>query len=117
MRALHQLLFGFGGAYETELRERVENLFDDYNDYDDLDGERGTVGEAIARICLELGGSIAHHHGVGVFRNQWLREELGVGLDLLQILKDGIDPQNLLNPGKVGLRGAPGAMTVTGGSR
>lgn len=66
----------------------------------------------LERICLELDGSIAHHHGVGVFRNEWLREELGVGLDLLQILKDGIDPQNLLNPGKVGLRSAPGAMTI-----
>ena len=49
--------------------------------------------DRLQRICLELGGSIAHHHGVGVFRNEWLREELGVGLDLLQILKDGIDPQ------------------------
>jgi alkyldihydroxyacetonephosphate synthase len=63
-------------------------------------------------ICLELGGSIAHHHGVGVFRNEWLGEELGVGLELLQILKDGIDPHNLLNPGKVGLRAASDAMQV-----
>lgn len=63
-------------------------------------------------ICLELGGSIAHHHGVGVFRNEWLRAELGAGLDMLQILKDGIDPHNLLNPGKVGLRAAPGAVEV-----
>jgi alkyldihydroxyacetonephosphate synthase len=67
-------------------------------------------------ICLELGGSIAHHHGVGVFRNEWLGEELGAGLDLLQILKDGIDPHNLLNPGKVGLRAASGAMQVPHGN-
>jgi alkyldihydroxyacetonephosphate synthase len=72
--------------------------------------------DRLERICLELGGSIAHHHGVGVFRNQWLREELGVGLELLQILKDGIDPQNLVNPGKVGLRGAQGAMAIPGDS-
>jgi alkyldihydroxyacetonephosphate synthase len=68
--------------------------------------------DRLQRLCLELGGSIAHHHGVGVFRNEWLREELGTGLDLLQILKDGIDPQNLLNPGKVGLRAAPGALEI-----
>jgi alkyldihydroxyacetonephosphate synthase len=66
----------------------------------------------VERICLQLAGSIAHHHGVGVFRNEWLREELGVGMDLLQILKDGIDPNNLLNPGKVGLRPAPGAAAI-----
>jgi alkyldihydroxyacetonephosphate synthase len=68
--------------------------------------------DRLEHICLELGGSISHHHGVGVFRNEWLREELGVGLALLQILKDGIDPNNLLNPGKVGLRGASEAMTI-----
>jgi alkyldihydroxyacetonephosphate synthase len=68
--------------------------------------------DRLQRICLELGGSIAHHHGVGVFRNEWLRLELGAGMELLQILKDGIDPQNLLNPGKVGLRGAPGGFDV-----
>jgi alkyldihydroxyacetonephosphate synthase len=71
----------------------------------------------ILAICLELDGSIAHHHGVGVFRNEWLREELGTGLDLLQALKNSIDPHNLLNPGKVGLRAAPGAMAVPDGVR
>lgn len=71
----------------------------------------------VLSLCLELGGSIAHHHGVGVFRNEWLRDELGTGLDLLQALKDGIDPGNLLNPGKMGLRAPPGSMTVPGGVR
>ena len=68
----------------------------------------------VESICLELGGSVAHHHGVGVFRNEWLRAELGTGLDLLQILKDGIDPHNLLNPGKVGLRPAADALELPG---
>ena len=75
----------------------------------------GEAWRRLESICLELGGSIAHHHGVGVFRNEWLRRELGVGLELLQILKDGIDPRNLLNPGKVGLRATPGAMTIAPG--
>lgn len=69
----------------------------------------------VLAVCLELDGSIAHHHGVGVFRNEWLREELGTGLELLQSLKDDIDPHNLLNPGKMGLRPAAGAMTVPDG--
>jgi alkyldihydroxyacetonephosphate synthase len=71
--------------------------------------------DEIERICLASGGSIAHHHGAGVFRNEWLREELNVGLDMLQILKDGIDPKNLLNPGKLGLRAAPGSASVVAG--
>ena len=70
----------------------------------------------VQEICLELNGSIAHHHGVGVFRNEWLRRELNSGMDMLQILKDGIDPHNLLNPGKVGLRAHADAVQLTLGA-
>lgn len=72
--------------------------------------------QQVQQICLDMGGSIAHHHGVGVFRNEWLRTELNTGLDMLQILKDGIDPHNLLNPGKVGLRAPADAMLLSQGA-
>src|SRR5690606_21210817 len=54
--------------------------------------------DGIERIALELGGSISHHHGVGAFRNPWLGTELNVGLDLMQALKDALDPEHLVNP-------------------
>jgi len=68
--------------------------------------------DRLQRLTLELGGSISHHHGVGCFRNEWLREELNTGLDVLQKLKDALDPDNLLNPGRLGLRSAPGAVNI-----
>jgi alkyldihydroxyacetonephosphate synthase len=68
----------------------------------------------IEALALELGGSISHHHGVGWFRNEWIRAELNVGLDLLQAMKDAIDPDNLLNPGKLGMRAAAGAVAIGG---
>ncbi|UJX46801.1 FAD-binding oxidoreductase [Xanthobacter sp. YC-JY1] len=71
--------------------------------------------EAIQSLTLDHGGSIAHHHGVGVFRNPWLARELGVGLDVLQAIKDTLDPGNLMNPGKLGLRPAAGAVDVRRG--
>lgn len=67
---------------------------------------------AVQQACLELGGSISHHHGVGMFRNPWLRQELGAGLDLLQGLKDHLDPDNLFVPGKLALRGRAGAIDI-----
>lgn len=66
------------------------------------------------RACLDLGGSISHHHGAGLFRNPWLRAELGIGLELLQGLKDHLDPGNLFVPGKLGLRARPGAIDIEG---
>lgn len=71
--------------------------------------------DVLQTLVLEHGGSIAHHHGVGLFRNPWIRAELGAGLDLLQVIKDAMDPDNLLNPGKLGLRPAVGAVDVRHG--
>lgn len=72
----------------------------------------GKLWDAIQSVTLACGGSIAHHHGAGVFRNPWMRDELGTGLDVLQAIKDALDPDNRLNPGKLGLRPAPGAIAV-----
>jgi len=72
--------------------------------------------DVVQSTCLAMGGTVAHHHGAGIFRNKWLTQELNVGLDMLQILKDGIDPQNLLNPGKLGLRPATGARVINADS-
>ena len=48
------------------------------------------------------GGGIAHHHGAGRLRRDYLRHDLGEnGLALLRKLKQAIDPQGLLNPGNV----------------
>lgn len=63
-------------------------------------------------ICLELGGSISHHHGSGVFRNPWMEQELGGGLSVLQSIKDYLDPDNLFVPGKLGLRPRSGAVDI-----
>ncbi len=71
--------------------------------------------DAIQSLTLDHGGSIAHHHGVGVFRNPWLARELGAGLEVLQTIKDALDPDNLMNPGKLGLRPAAGAVDVRRG--
>lgn len=73
---------------------------------DDAQGLRlhGEVWDRAQRICLELGGSISHHHGVGQLRNPWMAEELGRGQDVLQRIKDALDPNNVSNPGKLALR-------------
>jgi alkyldihydroxyacetonephosphate synthase len=46
-----------------------------------------------------LGGTIAHHHGVGRVRKQWLGEELGASVELIRRLKHAIDPHGIMNPG------------------
>ena len=53
----------------------------------------------VIETTIELGGTIAHHHGIGRVRKEWLRRELGDGVDLLKALKRSFDPNGILNPG------------------
>lgn len=55
------------------------------------------------RTCLDAGGSISHHHGIGRVKAPWLEEELGGWLDVLRAVKNAVDPRNVMNPGALGL--------------
>ncbi len=49
---------------------------------------------------LAAGGGIAHHHGIGRVRRDWLAAEIGEGgVALLRSVKRALDPDDLLNPG------------------
>ena len=55
----------------------------------------------IMKVVLESGGSIAHHHGIGINRAHWMEEEWGESMKTLRDIKKLLDPNNILNPGKV----------------
>jgi len=51
--------------------------------------------------CVEEGAALSHHHGVGRLRLPWLEPSLGSGIDLLRRIKVALDPEGLLNPGRL----------------
>jgi len=55
--------------------------------------------EVTMRATHAAEGTIAHHHGIGRVRKQWLRVELGEAYDTLVRIKQAIDPNNVMNPG------------------
>jgi alkyldihydroxyacetonephosphate synthase len=55
--------------------------------------------DATMRVTHELGGTIAHHHGIGRVRKRWLVRELGDAHDVLVRIKKALDPNGILNPG------------------
>lgn len=62
------------------------------------------------RAALAAGGNLAHHHGVGLNRARFMREAMGEAFDVLVALKQALDPNDIFNPGKLGLpsrRGNP----------
>ncbi len=51
-----------------------------------------------------LGGTINHHHGIGLNLGRFMHLELGdAGLEGLRSIKRSLDPNNIMNPGKLGL--------------
>ena len=65
--------------------------------------------DAGTRAALAAGASLSHHHGVGLNRSRYLKDALGDGAHrVLQSLKSALDPNGILNPGKLGLNDAFG---------
>lgn len=56
-----------------------------------------------ARAALDAGASLSHHHGVGLNRARFMAEALGPAFEVMVALKEALDPQGILNPGKMGL--------------
>ena len=53
-------------------------------------------------FALSLGGTITGEHGVGLAKRAFLRQQLGdASYTLLKTIKRALDPENLLNPGKI----------------
>ncbi|MDR1629089.1 MAG: FAD-binding oxidoreductase [Oscillospiraceae bacterium] len=57
------------------------------------------VVKIIMEETLKRGGSIAHHHGSGKYRTQWMPEEHGSSYTLLYKLKEALDPNGIMNKG------------------
>jgi alkyldihydroxyacetonephosphate synthase len=65
------------------------------------------VYDAIWRDGLEattrVGGTISHHHGVGLLKAPYMAGEHREAMALFEAAKTALDPDNILNPGKMGL--------------
>ena len=53
--------------------------------------------------CIEAGGSISHHHGVGRLKADWMEAEWQGWWDVLRAVKSTLDPKGIMNPGALGL--------------
>jgi alkyldihydroxyacetonephosphate synthase len=59
--------------------------------------------DAGTRAVLAEGGTLSHHHGIGLNRSRFVRDALGDAFDVLAATKRALDPDGILNPGKLGL--------------
>jgi alkyldihydroxyacetonephosphate synthase len=56
----------------------------------------------VTDTILSLGGTLSHHHAVGIEHRPWITQELSpAGIQALHALKNSLDPKRILNPGKL----------------
>jgi alkyldihydroxyacetonephosphate synthase len=78
-------------------------------------GDYDIVKSAIQQAFIDEGGSISHHHGVGLEHAPWLEDDISAsGIAVLEGLFDSADPKGNFNPGKV--IAAPGLDQGNSGS-
>ena len=57
--------------------------------------------DAFVSLALELEGTSTGEHGVGLGKQKFMRREHGLALEVMRELKRTLDPNGILNPGKV----------------
>jgi len=63
--------------------------------------QAGRLNDRMIERALRMDGTCTGEHGIGLGKQAWLVEELGETVDLMRTIKRALDPQNLLNPGKI----------------
>lgn len=60
------------------------------------------VEEAFYAIIRDFSGSVSAEHGIGLHKKQWLGHSRSPEeIALMKVLKNAMDPGNILNPGKI----------------
>lgn len=81
--------FTFGGSADGEPEARAAYL---------------RAWEGAMNVAVDLGATISHHHGVGQARARWVAGEMGGWMRVWRVVRDGLDPEEIMNPRAVGGR-------------
>ncbi len=79
--------FSFGGSADSEAEARAVY---------------GRAWEGAMSIALEMGATISHHHGTGQARARWVADEMGGWMRVWRAVRDGLDPNRIMNPRALG---------------
>lgn len=95
----YNILIGtFGHAGDGNLHP---TCLTDERDHDEIARAEKAYAEIFAE-AIKLGGTITGEHGTGLAKKKFLRLYTGdAAIDAMRTIKKALDPNNILNPGKV----------------
>ena len=72
----------------------------DPDNQDEID-EAKAMHDRLVMRALAMDGTCTGEHGVGYGKIDFLNAELGEGVSVMRAIKQALDPDNIMNPGKI----------------
>jgi D-lactate dehydrogenase (cytochrome) len=94
---LHLRIYTFGHAGDGNLHTEV---IADRQDADEFARAIEATNRIVLR-ALDVDGTIAGEHGVGVAKREFMAREHGSSLEIMRAIKRLFDPKGIMNPGKM----------------
>jgi D-lactate dehydrogenase (cytochrome) len=63
--------------------------------------EAQEINQKIVQLALKMDGTSTGEHGIGIGKQDALVQEHGQAVEVMRAIKQALDPQNIMNPGKV----------------
>jgi D-lactate dehydrogenase (cytochrome) len=75
-------------------------LLFDQSDEEEIAVAKG-LNESLVQRALSMGGTCTGEHGIGLGKIGALRDQHGEGVDVMRSIKLALDPNGIMNPGKI----------------
>ncbi|VDN53940.1 unnamed protein product [Dracunculus medinensis] len=60
------------------------------------------LSDRLIMRALSIGGTCTGEHGIGIGKKEYLKKEIGlIGLKTMSVIKQALDPNGIMNPGKL----------------
>ena len=89
--------YAFGHAGSGNLHMEILGILEEEGQWQKVQ----EAGEEIVNFALECGGTATGEHGVGIGKKKFMKREHGESLKLMKQIKELLDPNGIMNPGKI----------------